>query len=48
MATEFNKISSGYQVHQVVEWQVNVRFQDYLFPCHQVADCIYKISWLTT
>jgi len=46
MATEFNKISLGYQAHQVVEWQVNICFKDYLFPCHQGTDLYTKFHGL--
>ena len=38
MVTKFSKIFWGLQPHQVVEWPVSQRLNDYLFPCNQDND----------
>jgi hypothetical protein len=35
MATMYNKIFSGYQLCQMVEWRKNQHFEDHLRPCPQ-------------
>jgi hypothetical protein len=35
MATIYNKIFSGYQARQMVEWRKNQRFEDHLHPYSQ-------------